>query len=92
MDYQYIGNCTHLDGELISKMTDDAEDIDYKDIREHIHQKELRILFPDYEWGVPKGLQLKDDWSVSFHKSIYNKLKCLYIRWSSIEFVWVQGG
>ena len=91
MRYEYLGNGTHLNAELLLEMGDNSEEIDYEDIRKEISQKELRILFPGYNWDNQGGLQLHNDWIVTFHKSKYNGKKCLYIRWSAIEFVWVKG-
>ncbi len=86
----YYGNCVNLDGDLISKMVDSSIEIDYEDIRKHIHQKELRLLFPGYDWNIQGGLQLHNDHAVSFHKSTYKKVECVFVKWSSIEFVWVN--
>jgi len=90
MSYIYNGNCIQLNAKLVTEMVDNSEEIDYEDIRKEIPQKELRILFPDYDWNNQGGLQLHNDYSVKFCKSKYNGKKCLYIQWSAIEFVWVE--
>ena len=88
--YNYLGTCVQINGELITEMVDKAIEIDYEDITEHIHQKELRLLFPGYEWETQGGLQLHNDHYVKFYKSEFNGNKCLFVQHSAIEFVWIK--
>jgi len=85
----YIGNCTFLTGESISRMVDDSEDLTYAEFIEKVPEKELQISFPDYDWRYGIDLQLKDDYAVSFHQSNYEGMKCCYVAHSSIESVWL---
>jgi len=91
MSYKFLGTCVELPAEPLHDMIDNAEEIDYEDIREHISQKELRLVFSGYDWSNQGGLQLHNDWAVSFHKSKYNGKLCIYVQWSSIEHIWVKG-
>lgn len=85
----YIGDCTGLSGDLISNMTDTAEDLTYDEFIFIVSENELVKVFPDYDWNNGKNLKLRDDWAVSFHKSKYDGRDCLYVKWSAIEFVWI---
>jgi hypothetical protein len=84
----YIGNCVQLPGHKIQDMVDEAIEVEYEDIRKHLHQKELRLLFPGYDWETQGGLQLHNDHYVRFCSSKYDGKNCIYIEWSAIEFVW----
>jgi len=42
-----------------------------------------------YAVGQEKGLHLKDDWAVSYHKSVFRGKPCYYLRWSSIEYIFI---
>jgi len=91
MNYEFLGTCVELKTKPLYDMIDNAKEIDYEDIREHISQKELRLIFPGYDWSNQGGLQLHNDYAVSFHKSRYQDMLCLYIRWNAIEHIWIRG-
>ncbi len=88
--YKFIGNCTQLNGDDITKMVDHSVEIDYEELYAEIPQKELREIFPGYDWDVQGGLQLHNDWCVKFYKSYYQGNECLYIWWSAIEHIWIK--
>lgn len=86
---RYVGNCVELHGDIISEMKDVSEEIDYKDFIDRIIDPELlKTLFPVYDWDE-EGLQIWDDFMVSFYKSVFDEMDCLFISHSSIEYVWV---
>lgn len=41
-----------------------------------------------YSIAGERGLHLKDDWAVSYHKSVYSGRPCYFIRHSAIEYIW----
>ena len=89
--YYFLGTCVQINGEMISKMVDEATEVDYEYLTKYIHQKELRLLFPGYDWETQGGLQLHNDHYVKFYKSKFNGHKCLFIDHSAIEYVWIKG-
>ena len=67
--------------------------ISWRTLIRHVPVDEIRRSFPDYTYNgqVDVGcFHIKDDWSVSFHRSRYRGRWCYYVRWSAIEFVWID--
>ena len=89
--YHYYINCVSSDGESIGDMVDNAREIGYNTFVKGIDIEELKELFPFYNWGNRKenGLKLKDDYAVSYYKSIYEGRPCLYVAHSAIEYVFI---
>ena len=66
-------------------MVDDARQITLRTLLKHCEGvKEWAI-----DHGYGDGLELKDDYCVSFYKSTFEGKPCYYIDWSSIESVWL---
>lgn len=90
--YNYYKNCTEFKNSEIDSlysMIDNAKEITWRTLINNVSIKEIRNLFPNYEWwGV--GLHIKDDYSVGFYKSKFNNKRCYYIRWSSIEYIFIK--
>ena len=88
-EYQYITSCVESTAEDITPMVDDAIDITWDTFRKHVPQSFLHYLFPFYAWKG-KGLHIKDDYAVSFHRSKFKGERCYYVRHSAIEYVFVR--
>ena len=72
-------------------MQNHARELKYKAFLSHVDKKELEKLFPHYHWkpGRNRGLRMKDDWAVSYWKSVYDSKPCVYVVHSCIEYVFV---
>lgn len=86
--YQYLTNCTVSTGELIEDMVDhdEAIEITWRTFRDRIYLAELKDLFPVYDWDG-RGLHIKDDYHVTFHRSEYAGVRCYYVQQSGIEYI-----
>lgn len=84
----YLTNCVGSTAELIDAMTDQAKEITYRTLLKYVSQAELNSVFPSYE-GLEDILTLKSDYAVSYFKSFYNGLKCVYVQHSMIEYIFI---
>jgi len=89
MNFGYYTCCVDSTAELIDEMVERSIKITWKTFKKHIHLSDLQDLFPFYAWEG-KGLKLKDDWAVSFYKSVYDGKDCYYIYHSAIEYIFVR--
>lgn len=69
-------------------MQDRARDVTLATLRRHCAGLEEWERGMSYAVGPERGLHLKDDFAVSFHKSRYRGRPCFYIRHSAIEHIW----
>ena len=90
MKFHYATCCVESDGESITAMADAARDITYRTALKHMTGLLEWARARGYEPRAP-GLTLKNDWSVSYHKSFYQGRRCYYLVWSHIEYIWLQG-
>jgi hypothetical protein len=83
--------CVQSTYQKITEMTDAAKEITRQTFLKYVNKDELKEIEKSlgYSIGNQKGLKMKDDWAVSYHKSTYNKKKCVYFRWSAIEHIFV---
>lgn len=91
---QFFTSCVNSTADAINEMTEKAREISYETFMSHVDRDEVKNIFPNYDWSVgPKrkyGLypfRLKNDYAVSFHRSKYKGMPCVYIRHSSIEYI-----
>lgn len=99
--FRYETNCKASDYKSITDMTDRAREITWETFIRHVPVSEVRAVFPSYsyqgEYYNPDtgeqtcGFHIKDDFAVSFHKSVYRGRPCYYIRWSAIEWIFTEG-
>jgi len=83
--------CVASTAESINAMTDAAVEITYRTFRKYAEGLG--------EWSVEMGyvlrsnqdhgLTLRNDWHVSYHKSVYQGKPCVYLRHSAIEYIWI---
>ena len=92
-DYMFITNCIGSTSEKIHSMMSHPynKNVDYEEFVYNVGENQLRNLFPDYDWDNEGGLEMKDDYSVSFCESVYERMYCYYVTWSAIEFIFVSG-
>ena len=89
--YQFETSCINApSGEVIIKMADQATPITYDTFMSYVNREDIVNMFPDYEWGRSKGLRLKNDPIPGYYKSIYMGKPCVYIKWSGIEFIFIN--
>ena len=90
--YVYATTCV-LEGientQALMDMTDDAVEVTLQTIRRHC---DLSGFESDcrYAVGPERGLHLKDDFHVSYHKSRYKGRPCYYVRHSAIEHIFMR--
>jgi hypothetical protein len=96
-EYVYLISCPdkpwwtdEQPGELIDELCEAATDVSYETLVRHCEGLVDWALSKGYERSKTQGLTLKDDWAVSFHRSIYDGMRCYYVQWSGIEFIWVH--
>ena len=90
MPFHYATCCVESDGESITTMVDAERSITYRTALKHMVGLLEWAGAHGYECRAP-NLTLKNDWSVSFHKSVYRGKPCYYVRWSAIEYIWLRG-
>ena len=83
MKYHFITDCISARAQDIHDMTDNAREITYATFRRYVNTCELEEML-GYNGS---GLKLKDDWAVSFYRSKYRRKTCVYVSWSSIEYI-----
>ena len=88
--FRYHTDCVSSTAELIGAMRDSPHDrvLTYSEFRGAVEGLNT------WAWrhGYDKDLKLKNDWAVSFHESVYDGLRCYYLQWSGIEFIWTTEG
>jgi hypothetical protein len=89
-DYRYETDCVSSDGDSITDMVDIAREVSYNLIKQHCEGLRSWEAERSYNRDGRKGLTLRNDYAAHFYKSKYRGQSCLYIRWSTIEFVWVK--
>lgn len=91
-DYIFWTTCVASVGVLINEMQEQAQDVAYETMRAHCRDLLDVAEQINYERRSTSshGLTLKNDWSVSYHKSKYCGAPCYYFVWSHIEHVWVR--
>jgi len=87
--YHYHTNCVNSTAKLIDDMTDDAIDITYRTMFKHCPGLLDWAVGVGYERDSRRGLTLKNDYCVSYHRSNYGGLRCYYVCWSAIEYIFI---
>ena len=88
--YTYETCCVHSTAEKIGAMTEAARPVTLRTLARHCAGLAEWARAQGYSTGRERGLRLKDDWAVSFHKSSYDGRPCYYIDHSRIEYVWTR--
>ena len=86
--FQYYKNCTEFTMKNVhhlNKMVDDAKEIKPETFFKHVSKKFVEELL-----GYDKCIfSITDDWAVSYYSSKIFNNKCYYVRWSSIEYIFI---
>jgi hypothetical protein len=87
----------HSDGPSINDMRDhpSCRDVTYETMLRHCdllswateHNYDSRSNAKDSH-----GLTLRNDWAVSYHRSVFQGQPCYFLVWSAIEFIWTRKG
>ena len=87
-NFHYITNCVNSTARAIQNMVDNEITVTWQTLIKHIPIQEIQSIFPNYQW-LGRGLHLKNDYAVSFHRSKFKGQRCYYICHSCIEYVFV---
>lgn len=89
--YRFETSCVDCpNGRWINDMTDQAFDLTYDTMRRLLGEQLITWAIEHGYDRRPPGLTLRQDWSVSYHRSKYRGRDCLYVKWSAIEFIFVR--
>lgn len=88
--FHYVTSCRGAQGADINAMRDhpDQREIGYKQMLRQCAGLLQWAREQGYDLRNNVGLTLRDDWHVSYHRSIYRGRPCYYLVWSGIEFIW----
>lgn len=86
---EYLTCCVNSDGPSIHAMVEAARDISFRTFAKNVDWQQWATMM-GYSIGSEPGLHLKDDWHVSYHKSVYQGQPCYYARHSAIEYIFVK--
>ncbi len=87
---RFIGTCVDLeDGSAIQAMVDASISISRRAFLARVDRAMLVAIEEGlgYERHPRRGLTMAGDWHVSYHRSSWRGIPCLYFRWSAIEHV-----
>ncbi len=86
----FFTNCVLCgDGKAINEMTENARQITLRTFREHLKKGEFDKLKNQlgYSKHQKQGLTIGQDWAIRFYKSKFKNRPCVYVDWSSIEYI-----
>jgi len=86
----YYTNCTQSTAEAINNMVDNSQEISYKTFLKYVTLEHILEIFPQYAKTSKQGLTIKNDYAVSFYKSIYKDCRCVYVYHSAIEYIFLS--
>lgn len=99
---RYVFSCRCTDGPhgpggpAIHEMTDLARPISYETFVRHVSTAQLRRIpeFAVYAWGGEKVLRMKEDRLLknSYFRSTWRGVRCVFVQWSRIEFIFTLDG
>ena len=82
MKMQYYGNCTQMDGDDVIDIMDVAKEVGYNTITKYVSVSELNNMF-----GTRPSL--KNEPNASFYVSSFHGKKCVVVRHSAIEYIFI---
>lgn len=83
--YSYNTCCVNADGESITDMIDKTREITARTFFKHISLKEVSTLL-----GYDRHFPIKNDYHVSYYKSVFKNEPCYYLTHSAIEYIWTK--
>ena len=88
--YQYKTCCVNSTANAIHDMTGQSREVTYRTFRKHCAGLDDWARGMSYELDSRYGLTLKNDFHVSYHRSVYRGKPCYYLVHSAIEYIWVK--
>ena len=85
-EFDYCTSCVESTAEKIDDLVDYAKEISYNKFINIVGKEKIKELFPIYAWEG-KGLKLKDDYSVSYGRGVFENKPAYYIQHSAIEYI-----
>lgn len=79
--------CHGSDVDELLSMIDSSKEVSYQTFARHV---DIGAIAPSLGYAYrsgEKGLRLSKDWAVSFYKSKWKGIRCYYMKWSAIEYV-----
>lgn len=87
--FVYLTNCVDSVADLITPMQEAATEICYATFVRYCDPLEPAVFRDIYVTDKRRGLTLKDDYMVSFYKSVFSGVPCYYVYQSAIAYIWV---
>lgn len=81
-----VTTCVDSTAKSITDMVDSSREITCKTFFRHVDRKEVSLML-GYSLHKLRGLTIRDDYTISYHKSKYRGKPCYYLVWSAIEYV-----
>lgn len=92
-DFTFETDCVSCgDGQAIQAMVEAERQVTYRTMRKHCPDLDNWATQRGYELDPRQGLHLKNDWHVSYHRSVWKGRPCYYIRHSAIEHIFTRKG
>ena len=89
--YHYYKSCVdHAPHEVeaLDGMIEKAKNITLDTMRKHCEGFAEIAQSLGYERDSRKGLTIRNDYHVSYHRSEYLGVRCYFMCWSAIEYIW----
>lgn len=87
---RYLGCCIDLDGDEINKMKAASRSVQFRTMLAECDGIMEFARSKGYARTELEGLTIKNDKTVGFFSSMYMNVKCKYVVWSGVEYVWVM--
>jgi len=84
----YTTCCVESTGEAIRAMVEKAREISYRTFRKHCEGLDDWAQAMGYFRHPSQGLTLKNDWHVTYYKSVFQGKPCYFLVHSAIEYIW----
>lgn len=87
----FLADCVGADGDEVNAMRDTAIEITLATFRSYIHRDAYTELLAYFGYPRRNGKNsfcIKNDWHVSYHRSTFRTLPCVYMRHSGIEHIY----
>jgi hypothetical protein len=79
---------TWLHRARLEALYDDDREITAETFFRHVSLQEVSECL-GYAFAPQKGLHLKDDYHVSYHRSMWRSVPCYHLEWSGIDLIYV---
>lgn len=93
MKFEYLTRCTELsqaDVPDLHKMVNEGIEISFNTFRRACNWAPIARELGYRVGHGGRELHIKDDWAVRFHRSFWCGKPCVYMKWSAIEFIFVE--